>query len=125
MPVRPLLGVVLSLLAGCWFTPTRKYVRITVVDATSGQRLCDASVMIATAVDGPFDRALPPTATSGACVYEYGNTPVRVRISRGSYREQVLQYPNGEITNPSLEVSLTGYFQFIVHKGKPLTIPRV
>lgn len=33
---------------------------------------------------------------------------------------------NGEITNPSLEVSLTGYFQFIVHKGgPPLKIPRV
>ncbi|MES2697449.1 MAG: acetamidase/formamidase family protein, partial [Verrucomicrobiota bacterium] len=33
---------------------------------------------------------------------------------------------NGEITNPSLEVSLTGYFQFIVHKGgPPLKMPRV
>ena len=30
---------------------------------------------------------------------------------------------NGEITNPSLEVSLTGYFKFIVHKGKALKIP--
>lgn len=30
---------------------------------------------------------------------------------------------NGEITNPSLEVSLTGYFEFIVHKGKPLKMP--
>lgn len=32
---------------------------------------------------------------------------------------------NGEITNPSLEVSLTGYFQFVVHKNKPLKMPRV
>lgn len=32
---------------------------------------------------------------------------------------------NGEITNPSLEVSLTGYFEFIVHKNKPLKMPRV
>jgi acetamidase/formamidase len=30
---------------------------------------------------------------------------------------------NGEITNPSLEVSLTGYFQFIVHKGSPIRMP--
>jgi acetamidase/formamidase len=32
---------------------------------------------------------------------------------------------NGEITNPSLEVSLTGYFQFIVHKKANLKIPRM
>ena len=32
---------------------------------------------------------------------------------------------NGEITNPSLEVSLTGYFQFIVHKNKPLKMSRM
>ena len=32
---------------------------------------------------------------------------------------------NGEITNPSLEVSLTGYFQFIVHKNQALKMPRV
>jgi acetamidase/formamidase len=32
---------------------------------------------------------------------------------------------NGEITNPSLEVSLTGYFQFIVHKNVNLKIPRM
>ncbi|MBE2216292.1 MAG: acetamidase/formamidase family protein [Opitutaceae bacterium] len=32
---------------------------------------------------------------------------------------------NGEITNPSLEVSLTGYLQFIVHKGRKLEMPRV
>ena len=32
---------------------------------------------------------------------------------------------NGEITNPSLEVSLTGYLQFIVHKGKTLKIPHM
>jgi acetamidase/formamidase len=32
---------------------------------------------------------------------------------------------NGEITNPSLEVSLTGYFEFIVHKNHPLKMPRV
>jgi acetamidase/formamidase len=32
---------------------------------------------------------------------------------------------NGEITNPSLEVSLTTYLQFIVHKGKTLKMPRV
>lgn len=32
---------------------------------------------------------------------------------------------NGEITNPSLEVSLTGYFEFIVHKNKPLKMPRM
>jgi len=32
---------------------------------------------------------------------------------------------NGEITNPSLEVSLTGYFQFIVHKNVRLAMPRV
>jgi acetamidase/formamidase len=32
---------------------------------------------------------------------------------------------NGEITNPSLEVSLTGYFEFIVHKGVTLKMPRV
>lgn len=32
---------------------------------------------------------------------------------------------NGEITNPSLEVSLTAYFQFIVHKKKPLKNPRM
>jgi len=32
---------------------------------------------------------------------------------------------NGEITNPSLEVNLTGYLQFIVHKGKPLKMSRV
>lgn len=32
---------------------------------------------------------------------------------------------NGEITNPSLEVSLTTYLQFIVHKGKKLKMPRV
>lgn len=30
---------------------------------------------------------------------------------------------NGEITNPSLEVSLTGYFQFIVHKKSPVQMP--
>jgi acetamidase/formamidase len=30
---------------------------------------------------------------------------------------------NGEITNPSLEVSLTGYFQFIVHKKSVVTMP--
>ncbi|MBE2216290.1 MAG: acetamidase/formamidase family protein [Opitutaceae bacterium] len=30
---------------------------------------------------------------------------------------------NGEITNPSLEVSLTGYFEFIVHKGQSLKMP--
>lgn len=32
---------------------------------------------------------------------------------------------NGEITNPSLEVSLTGYFQFILHKKKTLKIPHM
>ena len=32
---------------------------------------------------------------------------------------------NGEITNPSLEVSLTTYLQFIVHKGRTLKMPRV
>ncbi|HEX2853518.1 MAG TPA: acetamidase/formamidase family protein [Opitutaceae bacterium] len=32
---------------------------------------------------------------------------------------------NGEITNPSLEVSLTGYFKFIVHKKKPLAVPHM
>ena len=32
---------------------------------------------------------------------------------------------NGEITNPSLEVSLTGYFEFIVHKNHPSKMPRV
>ncbi len=32
---------------------------------------------------------------------------------------------NGEITNPSLEVSLTGYLQFIVHKKKSLPIPHM
>jgi acetamidase/formamidase len=32
---------------------------------------------------------------------------------------------NGEITNPSLEVSLTGYLKFIVHKKKPLAIPHM
>lgn len=32
---------------------------------------------------------------------------------------------NGEITNPSLEVNLTGYFQFIVHKKKPLAMSRM
>lgn len=33
---------------------------------------------------------------------------------------------NGEITNPSLEVSLTGYLQFIVHKGgAPLKMPHI
>jgi len=32
---------------------------------------------------------------------------------------------NGEITNPSLEVNLTGYIQFIVHKNHPLKMPRV
>jgi acetamidase/formamidase len=32
---------------------------------------------------------------------------------------------NGEITNPSLEVNLTGYFQFIVHKNQPLKMSRV
>jgi acetamidase/formamidase len=32
---------------------------------------------------------------------------------------------NGEITNPSLEVSLTGYFTFIVHKGQRLAIPHM
>jgi acetamidase/formamidase len=32
---------------------------------------------------------------------------------------------NGEITNPSLEVSLTGYFKFIVHKKQPLAIPHM
>ena len=32
---------------------------------------------------------------------------------------------NGEITNPSLEVSLTGYFEFIVHKSTPIKMPRV
>ncbi len=30
---------------------------------------------------------------------------------------------NGEITNPSLEVSLTGYLQFIVHKKQKLDMP--
>jgi acetamidase/formamidase len=30
---------------------------------------------------------------------------------------------NGEITNPSLEVSLAGYFQFIVHKKSPVQTP--
>jgi acetamidase/formamidase len=32
---------------------------------------------------------------------------------------------NGEITNPSLEVSLTAYFQFIVHKKESLKISRM
>lgn len=32
---------------------------------------------------------------------------------------------NGEITNPSLEVSLTGYFEFIVHKKAALKVPRM
>jgi len=32
---------------------------------------------------------------------------------------------NGEITNPSLEVALTGYFEFIVHKKKKLSIPHM
>lgn len=32
---------------------------------------------------------------------------------------------NGEITNPSLEVNLTGYFQFIVHKKQPLAVSRM
>ncbi len=32
---------------------------------------------------------------------------------------------NGEITNPSLEVNLTGYIQFIVHKNHPMKMPRV
>jgi acetamidase/formamidase len=32
---------------------------------------------------------------------------------------------NGEITNPSLEVNLTGYFQFILHKKDTLTIPHM
>jgi acetamidase/formamidase len=30
---------------------------------------------------------------------------------------------NGEITNPSLEVNLTGYFQFVLHKKQTLAIP--
>lgn len=32
---------------------------------------------------------------------------------------------NGEITNPSLEVALTGYLQFILHKGAAPKIPRM
>jgi acetamidase/formamidase len=32
---------------------------------------------------------------------------------------------NGEITNPSLEVNLTGYFQFILHKKDTLPIPHM
>ena len=32
---------------------------------------------------------------------------------------------NGEITNPSLEVSLTGYFEFIVHKKTELKMPHM
>lgn len=32
---------------------------------------------------------------------------------------------NGEITNPSLEVSLTGYFEFIVHKKAAMKMPRI
>ena len=76
--------------------------------------------------------ASPPTAVHG------GNFDLQ-ELSRGGTLYLPVNVPgglfftgnghalqgNGEITNPSLEVSLTGYFQFIVHKGKPLKMPHV
>jgi acetamidase/formamidase len=77
--------------------------------------------------------ASPPTAAHG------GNFDLQ-ELSRGGTLFLPVNVPgalfftgnghalqgNGEITNPSLEVSLTGYFEFIVHKGgKPLKMPHM
>jgi acetamidase/formamidase len=80
---------------------------------------------------GPFG-ASPPTPihggnfdlqelTRGGTLYLPVNVPGALFFTGNGHALQ----GNGEITNPSLEVSLTGYFQFIVHKGKPLKMPRI
>lgn len=78
---------------------------------------------------GPFG-AGPPTPihggnfdlqelTRGGTLYLPVNVPGGLFFTGNGHALQ----GNGEITNPSLEVSLTGYFQFIVHKKQPLKMP--
>ncbi len=76
--------------------------------------------------------ASPPTAVHG------GNFDLQ-ELSRGGTLFLPVNVPgalfftgnghalqgNGEITNPSLETSLTGYFQFVVHKKAKLDMPRM
>jgi acetamidase/formamidase len=80
---------------------------------------------------GPFG-AGPPTAMHGGNFdlqeLTRGGTvflPVNVRGGLFFVGNGHALQGNGEITNPSLEVSLTGYFQFIVHKNMKLKMPRV
>src|SRR5688572_7303208 len=80
---------------------------------------------------GPFG-ASPPTPlhggnfdlqelTRGGTLFLPVNVPGALFFTGNGHALQ----GNGEITNPSLEVSLTGYFQFIVHKNQPLKMPRI
>jgi acetamidase/formamidase len=80
---------------------------------------------------GPFG-AGPPTAihggnfdlqelTRGGTLFLPVNVPGALFYTGNGHALQ----GNGEITNPSLEVSLTGYFEFIVHKNTPIKMPRV
>jgi acetamidase/formamidase len=76
--------------------------------------------------------ASPPTAIHGGNfdlqeLVRGGTLFLPVNVSGALYftgNGHALQ-GNGEITNPSLEVSLTTYLQFIVHKGRTLKMPRV
>jgi acetamidase/formamidase len=80
---------------------------------------------------GGFTSAPPPAIhggnfdlqelTRGGTLYLPVNVPGALYFTGNGHALQ----GNGEITNPSLEVSLTGYLQFIVHKGKALRMPRV
>jgi acetamidase/formamidase len=83
------------------------------------------------ATSGAFG-ASPPTAIHGGNfdlqeLSRGGTLYLPVNVAGGLFftgNGHALQ-GNGEITNPSLEVSLTGYFQFIVHKNQKLSMPRV
>ncbi|MBE2216293.1 MAG: acetamidase/formamidase family protein [Opitutaceae bacterium] len=76
--------------------------------------------------------ASPPTATHGGNfdlqeLVRGGTLYLPVNVKGALYftgNGHALQ-GNGEITNPSLEVSLTTYLQFIVHKGRKLKMPQV
>ena len=58
---------------------------VTVVDSSSGQRLCDATVIV---IDGAFAQALPPFPAVSECTYS-GPTEragqYEVRVTRSGY----------------------------------------
>ena len=58
---------------------------VTVVDSSSGQRLCDATVIV---IDGAFTQALPPFPAVSECTYS-GPTEragqYEVRVTRSGY----------------------------------------